>query len=49
MDKLAPYFDSLKPLGLRCSVVCVMWCDVCVFGEGEGEPRVSMGFKAREA
>ena len=28
LDKWAPYFDSLKPLGLRCSVVCVMWWDV---------------------
>ena len=28
LDKWAPYFDYLKPLGLRCSVVCVMWCSV---------------------
>ena len=27
LDKWAPYFDSLMPLGLRCFVVCVMLCD----------------------
>ena len=29
--KWAPYLDSLKPLGLRCIVVRVMWCD---WGDG---------------
>ena len=28
LDQGAPYFDFLKPLGFRSSVVCVMWCDV---------------------
>ena len=43
LDKWAPYFDSLKPLGLRCSVVCVM----CVMWGGWG-PRDSMGWGAPE-
>ena len=34
-DKWVPYLDSLKPLGLRCCVVCVMWgwglVKVCIF------------------
>ena len=54
LNKCAPYFDSLKPLGLSGCVVCVMWCDVggswrCAFmcdvvwfGGGEG-PRGSVG------
>ena len=36
LNKWAPYFDSLKPLGLRFSVVCVMWCDLGVWAEGFG-------------
>ena len=33
LDKWAPYLSSLSPLGLRCCVVCVTWCDV---GGGQG-------------
>ena len=28
LDKGATYLDSLNSLGLRCCVVCVLWCDV---------------------
>ena len=27
VEKWAPYEDSLEALGLKCCVVCVMWCD----------------------
>ena len=39
--KGAPYSDSLKPLGLRGCVVCLMWCDVGgVVGGGWGLVKV---------
>ena len=36
LDQGAPYFDFLKPLGFRSSVVCVIWCDVGWGGACEG-------------